>query len=216
VLCVVLGLWAGCPAPAENGSEPISPGRSGGSSGSGGSVSTGGTSATGGTTGTGGSVSTGGTSATGGATGTGGSPATGTGGGTADAGGDVPSPGTGGTPATPGDAGGGDTGGSNEFGDVSLPGKPWIRLCAKDATQAQCCDLLCRCLNKHCADSPADQANIAKCSNLCMGYSNMAMRCHVYHCFESLNPNVTKDHVSHCGHASNRVGGGGCPAPVYQ
>jgi hypothetical protein len=223
VLCVVgvvLGLLAGCPAPTEPGGE-TSPARTGGStgskgtggSGSGGSAGTGGA-ATGGASGTGGG--SGGSSA-----GTGGTVG-GTGGTTADAGADVPATGTGGTTAGTGGSSPADAGDApssspgDEFGNVSLPDKPWIRLCAKDATQAQCCDMLCKCLNKHCADSPADQANIAKCNNLCMGYGNMAMRCHVYHCFESLNPKVPKDHASHCGHASNRSPGGGCPTAVYQ
>jgi len=208
VLCVVLGLLTGCPAPTE---DPVGPDGKGGSPGTGG-ASSGGSSGSGGVTGTGGAA-TGGTPGTGGSA-TGGTPGTG---GSVDAGADVPVGGTGGAGGAPASTdAGSDTAGSDEFGDISLPEKPWIRLCAKDATQAQCCDFLCRCLNKHCADSPADKANIANCSNLCMKYNNMAMRCHVYHCFESLNPKVPKDHVSHCGHASNRVPGGGCPAPVYQ
>jgi hypothetical protein len=215
-----LGLLTGCPAAEQPGSTD--PG-TGGSKATGGSTGSGGAKSTGGSTGSGGTVSGSGGSAAGSGgssdPGTGGA-ASGTGGASADASSDTPSPGTGGSTGTggsPADASGGDTPSSDdEFGNVSLPGKPWIRLCPKEANQAQCCDMLCRCLNKNCKDSPADQANIAKCNNLCMGYSNMAMRCHVYHCFESLNPNVTKDHASHCGHASNRVGGGGCPAPVYQ
>jgi hypothetical protein len=38
----------------------------------------------------------------------------------------------------------------------------------------------------------------------------MRARCQVFHCYESKNPGATKDHVSHCGHASGRVGGGSC------
>jgi hypothetical protein len=178
----------------------------------------------GGRSGSGGSAATGGTTGSGGSssTGTGGASASGGQGGSAtvDAGADVPATGTGGAPGTggsgPADAAGDSGSSDDEFGNVSLEGKPWIRLCAKDATQAQCCDMLCRCLNKHCGDSPADKANIATCSTMCMKLNNMAMRCHVYHCFESLNPKAVADHASHCGHASNRVGGGGCPAPVYQ
>jgi hypothetical protein len=110
-------------------------------------------------------------------------------------------------------------GGAGEVGDPggdTLPGKPWIHLCPRSYTKEQCCAFLCNCLATICADSPQDAARQPTCMSMCMGLNDMAMRCHVYHCYESTNPNVTKDHVSHCGHASGRVGGGGCPTAVYQ
>ena len=97
-----------------------------------------------------------------------------------------------------------------------MPNKPWIRLCPKSFTPAQCCEFLCNCLAKTCGDSPRDKPATAEaCVSSCMKANNMQMRCRVYHCYESLNPKVPQDHVSHCGHASGRVPGGGCPAPVY-
>jgi hypothetical protein len=56
---------------------------------------------------------------------------------------------------------------------------------------------------------------IDNCMTNCPKLTDMLLRCHVYHCYESLNPNVPQDHDSHCGHASGRVGGGGCPPEVY-
>jgi hypothetical protein len=110
-----------------------------------------------------------------------------------------------------------DTGeGDGNPGGYSLPGKPWIHLCPLDDTHEECCTFLCDCLKTVCADSPLDQSGIENCETNCPKLSDMTLRCHIYHCYESLNPNVTKDHVSHCGHASGRVGGGGCPTAVYQ
>ena len=74
----------------------------------------------------------------------------------------------------------------------------------------QCCELLCRCLPSRCSDVPQDQARIAGCMAMCLGLSDFRARCQVYHCFESKNPGATRDHGSHCGHASGRVGGGSC------
>ena len=51
----------------------------------------------------------------------------------------------------------------------------------------------------------------------CPKLSSMAQRCHVYHCYVSVSPTGgIKDHDSHCGHAANQVGGGGCPTEVYR
>jgi hypothetical protein len=105
--------------------------------------------------------------------------------------------------------------GDGSPGGDSLPGKPWIHLCPKTDTHEQCCAFLCSCLTTVCADSPLDKPGIDNCMSNCSRLTDMAMRCRVYHCYESLNPRVPQDHVSHCGHASGRVPGGGCPAEVY-
>jgi hypothetical protein len=105
-------------------------------------------------------------------------------------------------------------GDGNPGGDT-LPGKPWIHLCPKADTHEQCCAFLCSCLSTVCADSPLDQMGIANCMTNCPKLTDMALRCHVYHCYESLNPSVPQDHDSHCGHASGRVAGGGCPPAAY-
>ena len=111
----------------------------------------------------------------------------------------------------------GDAGGDGYFGNWVPPGdpvadRPWIRLCPKASSKEQCCQMLCECLPQLCSDSPADKARFGGCMSMCMGLSDYRARCQVYHCFESKNPRVPKDHVSHCGHASGRVGGGGCSA----
>jgi hypothetical protein len=105
-------------------------------------------------------------------------------------------------------------GDGNPGGDT-LPGKPWIHLCPKTDTHEQCCAFLCSCLMTVCADSPMDKPGIDNCMSNCTKLSDMAMRCHVYHCYESQNPRFPQDHISHCGHASGRVAGGGCPPEVY-
>jgi hypothetical protein len=109
------------------------------------------------------------------------------------------------------------------FGDASVgyglpivPGKPWNYICPKTWTHQQCCALLCACLQQACADSPMDKPGTNACPTTCPMLSDMAMRCHVFHCSESTNPTNPKDHVSHCGHASGRVPGGMCPPVVYQ
>lgn len=163
---------------------------SGGATGSGGSVTS-----TGGSTGSGGAGS-GGTSGSGGVGGTGGS----------DAAADAPRSDTAASDAT----GGGEAGAVPP--EETLPNKPWIRLCPKAATQTECCEFLCQCLDKVCANSPRDKLPHDSCMNSCAKLNNMQLRCRVYHCYESQN----RDYESHCGHASGRVGGGGCPAPVYQ
>jgi hypothetical protein len=161
--------------------------------------------------GTGGSAQTGGSNgSTGGAPGTGGAA---TGG----------SPGTGGsgevTPdASSPDAPGADAmsmmsveaGSGSALGGEPFPGKPWIHLCPKAWNQTQCCELLCQCLPALCSDSPQDAPRFAGCMSMCTKLTDMRARCQVYHCFESKNPGAVKDHASHCGHASGRVGGGSC------
>ena len=109
------------------------------------------------------------------------------------------------------------------FGDASVgyglpivPGKPWNYICPKTWTHEQCCALLCSCLEQACADSPMDKPGTEACMTTCPKLSDMAMRCHVFHCSESTNPTNPKDHVSHCGHASGRVAGGMCPTLVYE
>ena len=60
------------------------------------------------------------------------------------------------------------------------------------------------------------QSGIDACMTACPKLSDKDMRCHVFHCYEAVNPNNPKDYVSHCGHASGRVAGGNCPTEVYQ
>jgi hypothetical protein len=69
---------------------------------------------------------------------------------------------------------------------------------------------LCSCLATNCADSPLDKPRIAGCMDMCGKLTDARARCQVYHCYESLSPTAVKDHASHCGHASGRVGGGSC------
>lgn len=99
---------------------------------------------------------------------------------------------------------------------ADYPGRPEVRICPKEWTQAQCCDFLCRCLNDICSDAPKAQKGIPTCGTWCPKLSNMAMRCHVYHCFESVSMGGKKDHDSHCGHAADQVPGGMCRPFVYQ
>lgn len=117
------------------------------------------------------------------------------------------------TGAAPGDARGGDAS-SVATGGVPLEGRPHIRLCGKDWSQAQCCEFLCACLRERCADAPRAVPGIAGCMNTCMKLDNKTMRCHVYHCYEAKGPDF-RDHESHCAHAANTLGGGGCPTPVF-
>jgi hypothetical protein len=182
-------------------------------------------------TGTGGTDDT---VATGGSTGTGGvAGPSGTGGKVVlapDAGeADGPASGTGG--ATGGSGGGGsgpdaqsdprpaaDASSSDAYPDSAfLTGRPDIRLCKKEWSMEQCCAFLCSCLNTICADSAKAKPGLASCMSWCPKISNMAARCHVYHCYISISPTGgIKDHDSHCGHAANQVQGGGCPTEVYQ
>jgi hypothetical protein len=172
-------------------------------------ASTGGNSGSGGVTGSGGQTTSGGQTGSGGDSGSGGSASS------SDASADAPATAsggsTGGTDAaadatsTPGsDAGG--------FGGDILPGKPYIHLCKKEWTQAQCCEFLCSCLNANCMNSAPDKPRIPMCMSMCMKLTDARARCQVYHCFESQSPTAVMDHDSHCGHASGRVGGGSCAA----
>jgi hypothetical protein len=224
---LTLTLLLGCKASDQpGGTDPdrgsggavASGGRSGSGGGSGGSSSgsssSGGTTGSGGASGSGGSTSsgaTGGSSAgTGGATSSGGSGPGATGGaGAPDAQTDTPAPADSAV----------DRGGSDRPGILSegadYPGRPEVRICPKDWTHEQCCEFLCRCLNDLCTDSPKGKPGIASCKTWCPKLSNMAMRCHVYHCFESVSTGGGKDHDSHCGHAADQVAGGMCRADVY-
>jgi hypothetical protein len=168
-----------------------------------------------GSTDTGGSPGTGGvkpTSTTGGSTGSTGGSTGSTGGSTGDTGG------AGGAMTMPDAMMSVDSGPdamSKGDGGVMLGGevqatKPWIHLCPKTWTQAQCCELLCQCLDAYCQSSPLDKPRIAGCMPMCMKLTDFRARCQVYHCFESQSPTAVKDHDSHCGHASGRVGGGSC------
>jgi hypothetical protein len=165
---------------------------------------------------------------TGGSPGTGGAKPSGLGGST---GGSSATGGAGGS-AT---GGAGDTGGAGAMSDASMMSidsgadamsmagdggvmlggevqttKPWIHLCPKSWNQTQCCELLCQCLDVYCQSSPLDKPRIAGCMSMCTKLTDYRARCQVYHCFESQSPTAVKDHDSHCGHASGRVGGGGC------
>jgi hypothetical protein len=108
-------------------------------------------------------------------------------------------------------------GGNPDVDSDYLPGRPDIRLCRKEWTAEQCCTFLCACLNSICADSAKAKPGLATCGTWCPKISNMARRCHVYHCYISISPTGgINDHDSHCGHAADQVAGGGCPAVVYQ
>jgi hypothetical protein len=198
-------------------------GRSGSGSGAGGiksdpPASTGGSSGSGGVTGSGGQTTTGSggqtTTGSGGASASGGS----SGGGTSDASADAPATSTGGstgttdTAAPASDATSPSAGDAGAFGGDILPGRPYIHLCKKEWSQAQCCEFLCSCLNANCMNSPMDKPRIPMCMSMCMKLTDFRARCQVFHCFESQSPTATKDHDSHCGHASGRVGGGSCTA----
>jgi hypothetical protein len=215
---LALGLWA-CGGAARMPKKDQ--GGSGGDGGTGGAVMTEGMGGGGsGASGRGGASGKGGSGGEGGSSGSGG----GAGSGMSGAGGPSGAGGSGGDqmdasmmsldgPAMSLDASAGEV---SDPGGASLPGKPWIHLCPKSYSHEQCCMFLCSCLSTICADSPADKAGVMNCMTACPKLSDMLLRCHVYHCYESENPNVPGDHASHCGHASGRVGGGGCPTAVYQ
>ena len=98
-----------------------------------------------------------------------------------------------------------------------FPGKPVVRLCKKEWTHEECCAFLCSCLSTICSDSAKGKPGIGNCMTWCPKLSDMATRCHVYHCYVSISPTGgIKDHDSHCGHAANQVAGGDCPTLVYQ
>jgi hypothetical protein len=223
---------------AAAGCEPEADPDSGGVGGSGGASATGGRGGSGGAGGRAGSAGSGGSgsagsggsgASTGGAGGSGASGGStgGSGGGAASGGaGGTGTAGTGGStggtgvadaaapdgpaPTTDGPAASGDGFYATEPGGELVDGRPWVRLCPKAWDQAKCCMFLCTCLNDLCSDSPADKARFPNCMSMCTNLQLQRARCQVYHCFESKNPRVPQDHASHCGHASGRVGGGGC------
>jgi len=181
--------------------------------------------------GAGGSEETGG-AGSGGTTASGGKGGSSSGGatGAVDSGSTGGSSGTGGATATGGAAGGLDAPvekppgpdamsmSTDAYPDSAfLPGRPDIRLCKKEWSMEQCCAFLCSCLDTICADSAKAKPGLADCMTWCPKISNMAARCHVYHCYISISPTGgIKDHDSHCGHAANQVAGGSCPTVVYQ
>jgi hypothetical protein len=104
-----------------------------------------------------------------------------------------------------------DDGGYDPGGDPwPAGGRPYIHLCKKEWDQTQCCQFLCDCVNHNCTDSPADKSFIPNCMTMCTKLNFARARCQVFHCFESKSPTAVKDHASHCGHATGRVGGGSC------
>jgi hypothetical protein len=153
-------LAAACTKSGEPNGDDVAVTRTGGRSGSGAGgnksdppASTGGKSGSGGVTGSGGQTTTGsgGDSASGGTSGssdaaTADAPVTATGGSTGTP--DAEAPGTDAMSTPMGDAG--------AFGGDILPGKPYIHLCKKEWTQAQCCEFLCSCLNANCMNSAPD------------------------------------------------------------
>jgi hypothetical protein len=189
------------------GARPV-PGTGGGTSAGGSGGSTGGSGGSGGSGGAGGSGGVSGSGGSGGSTVPDAAPggSGGTGGGSAK---DGPA-----ADAPKGSDGGG--GSDADPGGNPYPGKAAVRICPKDWNQMQCCAFLCACVTNLCSDSVMDKGRIPGCMSMCMGLSDMRARCQVYHCYESKSPSGIKDHDSHCGHATGRVGGGGCPAAIYQ
>jgi hypothetical protein len=198
---VCLGLAcapASDPAPASP-----APDRTGGTSGadpagSGGGGATGGASAGGqGGAGSGGAAEPG-------AGGTGGAPSTGGSTGADASGEDVPL-GAGGTTGALPDADPGDGAPFDPNDPSTWPGgafsKPFIKLCPEGASKANCCLHYCTCMMTYCSKQiPAD------CMSACLASDKWDMRCRVYNCFESLNPNAQKDHQAHCEHAGVYTG----------
>jgi hypothetical protein len=236
-LFAALLLVAACKATTDT-SQPVTPDRTGGTGG--GSAGRGGGAGAAGSAGSGGQTSPPGAGSGGSAPGTGGAGGAGAGGtGTGGTGGSV-TPGTGGSLATGGTTGGGGSGGARDApampdapssadvrateaggppgGDSDhLTGRPDLKICKKEWTAAQCCEFLCSCLGTICADSAKGKPGIASCMTWCPKLSDMARRCHVYHCYVSISPTGgIKDHDSHCGHAADQVAGGGCPEEVYK
>jgi hypothetical protein len=200
-MTLALGLAAlGCNTATPPEGDPETGGASGDDTGgTGGGKATGGTGGSKATGGTGGSTATGGTG--GDSAGTGGSSTGGAGGESTDG------PTASDAPAADAPAG---EAGADPGGEM-VANKAWIRLCPKEWDKTKCCAFLCTCLKANCTDSPQDAPRIPNCMAMCNGLGEPRARCQVYHCFESLSPNNQKDHASHCGHASGRVGGGGCP-----
>jgi hypothetical protein len=197
-----------CHSDGGSAKPGVSPGSTGGS---GGSVA--GSGGAGGSGGTGGTIV--GAGGTGGVSGSGGSggnvppPADASSASRKD--GPVPSPADAMSMDAPAPSGDGGDPGGNPY-----PGKPSVRICPKDWNQQKCCAFLCSCVMDLCSDSPMDKPRIPGCMSMCMGLTDARARCQVYHCYESKSPSGIKDHDSHCGHATGRVGGGGCPPAIYQ
>jgi hypothetical protein len=75
-------------------------------------------------------------------------------------------------------------------------GRYWLSPCQAGWTRDQCCTHYCGCMATNCAAQlPAD------CQNACVTAQTWKLDCRVEQCFESLNPNVPQDAVSHCKHA---------------
>jgi hypothetical protein len=213
-------LALGCASPTKKdtttsvGTTGGNGGAVAGSGGSGGGTGGSGGSPTGGSGGSGGS-STGGSggSSTGGSGGssTGGSGGSSTGGSGGSGGSTTPAAdaATDAMMSLPPDAASNGDGGWDP-GVPAFPGKAGIYLCPKEWDQTKCCAFLCQCLEHTCTDSPMDAGRIPGCMAMCGKLTDARARCQVFHCFESNSPSGKKDHASHCGHASGRVGGGDC------
>ena len=79
--------------------------------------------------------------------------------------------------------------------------KSFIILCPDGAPKATCCKHYCTCMTTYCGKQiPAD------CLNACMASDKWDLRCRVYNCFESQNPNAKKDTQAHCEHAGVYTG----------
>lgn len=98
-----------------------------------------------------------------------------------------------------------------------FPGKPVVRYCKKEWSQERCCAFLCSALNAICTDSPRAKPGIDTCPTWCPTLADKAVRCHVYHAFDSVSPTGgIKDHDSHCRHAANQLKGGACPPVLFE
>lgn len=210
-------LALGCNKNDDGGAGPTAGTRGGGATG-GTRASTGGAGGSSSTAGSGGSSSSAGSGGSSSAGGSGGSASAGSTGAAIDASdvdGDVDAPAVDASldaidAAAASDASAPVSDGPLEVGGTKLPDRPWIHLCPKDYTQPQCCTYLCECLKTNCST----EKNVDSCMASCMNAADHATRCRVFQCYESLDPRVPQDHVSHCGHASGRVGGGDCPPGV--
>jgi hypothetical protein len=197
--------------------SPASSGGRTGDSGSGGSAASGGASGSGGASSGGGSSGSGGAIGSGGSSGSGGDATSGSGG--AGTGGSSGSPDAPVAMDSPPASDARMTGAGDAFGAEGdhLPGREDLKICRKEWSAAQCCEFLCSCLTNICSDSAKGKPGLATCMSWCPKLSDMARRCHVYHCFVSISPTGgLKDHDSHCGHAADQVQGGGCPVEAYQ
>jgi hypothetical protein len=87
-------------------------------------------------------------------------------------------------------------GGHDAGADATEAGRYWLSPCAKDWTREMCCEHYCGCMMANCAaELPAD------CQNACVTATTWKLDCRVEQCFESLNPHVPQDALSHCKHA---------------